>query len=374
MKKIEKQLKKEIREINVDDAVLDDIKNACNMPKPKNKAFRLCKILVPALSAFAVVLTLCLTLTNRDNVSLKSYLLMAFGGVTMASAEMSGEEEGSPAFEIVLSDGEKVESVKSLNERGAVVLAGQSIDENLDGTITNLVLEANDINYLNNITVIGFDGNMALQERISTTLQNIVNTNNIACDVNVRFNENKVDNVNENHYILAEYAQAKNGGDIADYVGKGIDELLKILFDYNEESLNNIQAHIERYIEFVNEQTSTITGLYNEIADATTTFLERVDDLIDSYEQGSDLAELQYDALVEQLTIFVNQFSTYFGDISTGQMDEYLQQDKIENFYNHFQSGYNNIVSQLEEAEKSAQNKIDIFKEDFNVNNFAMVA
>lgn len=373
MKKIEKELKKEIREINVDESILDDIKNTCNLPKPKNKAFRLCKILVPALSAVAVVLTLCLTLTNRDNVSLKSYLLMAFGGATLASAEMSGEQE-SPAFEIVLSDGEKVESVKCLNERGAVVLAGQNIDENLDGTITNLVLEANDINYLNNITVVGFDGNMALQERISTTLQHIVDSNDIACEYSVRFNENKVDNINANHYILAEYAQERNGGEIADYIGKNIDELLRLLFNYDEEALSRIEEHIEKYIGFVEEQTSTITSLYNDIADATTTFLGRVDDLIDSYKQGSDLAELQYDALVEQLTIFVNQFSTYFGDISTGQMNEYLQQDKIENFYNHFQSGYNNIVSQLEEAEKSAQNKIDIFKEDFNVNNFAMVA
>ena len=179
MKKIEKELKKEIREINVDESVLADIKNTCNMPKPRNKVFRFCKIFVPALSAVAVVLTLCLTLTNRDNVSLKSYLLMAFGGVAMASAEMSEE---SPAFEIVLNDDEKVESVKSLNERGAVVLAGQNIDKNLDGTIENLVLEANDINCLNNITVIGFDGNMELKEKISSALQNIVESNDITCE------------------------------------------------------------------------------------------------------------------------------------------------------------------------------------------------
>ena len=202
----------------------------------------------------------------------------------------------------------------------------------------------------------------------------IVDSNDIACEYSVRFNENKVDNINANHYVLAEYAQARNGGEIADYIGKNIDELLRLLFNYDEEALSRIEEHIEKYIGFVEEQTSTITSLYNDIADATTTFLGRVDDLIDSYKQGSDLAELQYDALVEQLTIFVNQFSTYFGDISTGQMGEYLQQDKIENFYQHFQGGYENIVRQLEEAEQSAQNKIDIFKEDFNVNNFAMVA
>ena len=371
MKKIEKELKKEIREINVDESVLADIKNTCNMPKPRNKVFRFCKIFVPALSAVAVVLTLCLTLTNRDNVSLKSYLLMAFGGVAMASAEMSEE---SPAFEIVLNDDEKVESVKSLNERGAVVLAGQNIDKNLDGTIENLVLEANDINCLNNITVIGFDGNMELKEKISTTLQNIVESNDITCEFSVRFNENKVNNINANHYILAEYAQAKNGGEIRDYIGKSIDELLRLLFKYDEDMMAQIEEKIERYINFVKEQTSTMTGLFNEIADATTAFLTRVDNLIDSYKEGSDLAELQYESLVEQLSLFVNQFSSYFGDISTGQMGEYLQQDKIENFYQHFRGGYENIVRQLEEAEQSAQNKIDIFKEDFDLSNFAMVA
>lgn len=372
MKRIEKQLKKEIEDFELNQNILAEVKEQCNISEtnPKSTSKTWYFSLVPVFATVILLFTLCFSLIKKPNETLDMNTYISVSCLSVVSQAQN--ESVNPVIEIVLDENNQILKERGLNNAGVIVLAGKKTNmPALENTLETIVIQLKKLGFLESsaldITAVNSskEKEKIVEGDLKNTLEKIIERNLIVVDfqVNALEGENQY-GINPNFYDLILKVQSKFGGKIEDYLDEDFDDLLEMLYEYDETTIKNLEKELEAEIEKIESQYEAELEKYENLEDKCEILLEEFEDLIKLYEDEDSSAQEKYFAIISKLSTFFDEFDEFFLDFDISTLTEVLKPDAISDFYNYFEMKSDEIEELAENLEDEIEEKIASLKKD----------